>query len=265
MPFPAFPAAKPPPSASNGERPSLPAIFHLFGVRIHRDSLEQAAAYVAGCLRDGVKGNMAFVDANCLNKAWGDGVYRAVLNGFDRVYAAGGAIRWACRLRGLAAPGDVNSTDLFPLLCQALERQNASLFLLGGFPCVAEACAQAIQARYDGLRVVGIQHGYFAPEADAAVLRRINASGADVLLVGMGVPEQELWIHRHGDQLLPTVCIGVGGLFDYFSGRIPRAPYGLRKLGLEWGWRLLQEPLRLWRRYLVGGPVFFLRALLTSS
>lgn len=264
MPCLAFPPVKQPSSPAASDLSALLEIFHWFGVRIHRHGLEQAVVYLVDCLRTGVKINVAFVDANCLNNAWGDAAYRAILNGFDRVYAGGACLRWACRLRGVPVPDDVNSTDLFPLLCQALEQQGASLFFLGGFPCVSEACAQATQASYPHLRVAGTQHGYFAPEADAAVLRRINASGADVLLVGMGVPDQERWIHRHHDELLPTVRIGVGGLFDNYSGRIPRAPLWLRKLGLEWLWRLLQEPVRLGYRYLVGCPTFILRALLSN-
>lgn len=242
-----------------------PEAFRLFGVRVQRGSLAQAVAHVMGCLQSGSKGNLAFVNADCLNEAWGDAVYRQVLNGFDRVYADGSGIRLACRLRGLPVPDNVNGTDLFPPLCQALAEQGAGLFLLGGFPGVAEACAQAMQARFPGLRVAGTQHGYFAPEATAAVLRRINASGAEVLLVGMGAPAQELWIYRHAAELAPTVRIGVGGLLDFYSGRIPRAPLWLRRLGLEWTWRLAQEPARLWRRYLLGNPMFLLRVLLSHD
>jgi N-acetylglucosaminyldiphosphoundecaprenol N-acetyl-beta-D-mannosaminyltransferase len=93
------------------------------------------------------------------------------------------------------------------------------------------------------------------------VVAAINASGASVLLVAFGAPRQDLWLADLHDRLRPAVRMGVGGLFDFYSGRIPRAPIWLRELGLEWVYRLLQEPGRMWRRYVVGNPLFLARVL----
>lgn len=236
-----------------------PAQFHLFGVRVHNSRLDDAVADILQRIRSHRQTHIAFVNADCQNKAWNNPGYREVLNGFDRVYADGSGIRLACRMAGLELADNVNGTDLFPLLCRELARQGHGLFLLGGFPGVAQACADAMQRRFPGLRVVGTQHGYFPHHATDEVIQRINDSGADVLLVGFGAPSQEFWLHRHRRQLQPSVRIGVGGLFDFYSGRIPRAPQWLRRLGLEWIWRLLQEPARMWRRYLLGNPLFLWR------
>ena len=91
------------------------------------------------------------------------------------------------------------------------------------------------------------------------MIETINASGADILLAAFGAPRQELWLARHQARLRPRVLMGVGGLFDFYSGSIPRAPIWMREVGLEWTWRLMQEPGRMWRRYLVGNPLFLYR------
>ncbi|HEY5141223.1 MAG TPA: WecB/TagA/CpsF family glycosyltransferase, partial [Methylococcales bacterium] len=137
-----------------------------------------------------------------------------------------------------------------------------SLFLLGGLPGIAELTAQAMQQRYPDLLIAGSHDGYFTSEQESKVIATINNSGAAILLIGFGVPKQELWLARHREQLQPTVCLGIGGLFDYYSGRIPRAPVWLREIGLEWTWRLIQEPGRMWKRYLIGNPLFLYRVWL---
>lgn len=117
-----------------------------------------------------------------------------------------------------------------------------------------------MQREVPGLVVSGSHHGYIdGAEHEARIVDAINASGAGILLVALGVPMQELWMARNRGRLTVPVVIGVGGLFDYYSGRIARAPLVLRKAGLEWAWRLAQEPRRLARRYLAGNAEFLAR------
>ena len=118
-----------------------------------------------------------------------------------------------------------------------------------------------MRARFPALRIAGTHHGFFDPSDEARVLADIDASGADVLLAAFGAPRQELWMRAHRDRLRVPVMIGVGGLFDFHSGRVSRSPRWLQDMGLEWTWRLLQEPSRMWRRYLLGNPLFVLRVL----
>jgi N-acetylglucosaminyldiphosphoundecaprenol N-acetyl-beta-D-mannosaminyltransferase len=154
---------------------------------------------------------------------------------------------------------NVNGTDLFPRLCEAASQAGLSIYLLGARPGIAEAAANKMRERYPGLHIAGARDGYFSPEEEAGVVAGINASGAAILLVAFGVPRQELWIERWRTDLQPRVCLGVGGLFDFYSGRIARAPVWMREIGLEWVWRLLQEPKRMWRRYIIGNPLFLSR------
>ena len=139
-------------------------------------------------------------------------------------------------------------------------RNRGNFNLLGARDGIAAAAAASMTARTPGLVVSGTHHGYIAePQAEARIIDTINASGAGIVLVAMGVPAQELWIARNRHRLTAPVVIGVGGLFDYYSGRIARAPLPLRKAGLEWAWRLAQEPRRLARRYLLGNVEFMAR------
>jgi N-acetylglucosaminyldiphosphoundecaprenol N-acetyl-beta-D-mannosaminyltransferase len=114
------------------------------------------------------------------------------------------------------------------------------------------------------LRVAGTHHGYFNAEDEDHLIQAINASGAKILIVAFGAPRQELWLNRHHGELQIPVRVGVGGLLDFYSGRMPRAPQWMREIGLEWAFRLSREPGRLWRRYVIGNPLFLYRVWLQS-
>ena len=124
---------------------------------------------------------------------------------------------------------------------------------------MAEAVARWAKRQYPTLVVAGFRSGYYAPGEEASVVAEIRRARADVLLVAMGAPRQERWLKRHLRHTGAVVGIGVGGLFDFYGGRIPRAPLWLREIGGEWTYRLLQEPRRMWRRYLVGNVAFLWR------
>ena len=240
---------------------NAPARFRMLGVDIDNVSMEKAIGLVMTAVRGSKPCSFAFVNADCLNIAQELPAYAAVLARQDRVFADGSGVRWMARARGIRVSGNVNGTDMFPLLCGAAAAAKASVFLLGGKPEVAADAARNMVADVPELSIAGTHHGYFGPEGDDAVIAMINRSGAQILLVGLGAPLQEAWIAKHRDRLAPKVVMGVGGLFDYFSGRIARAPALLRFTGTEWIWRMAQEPRRLWRRYILGNPVFVARCL----
>lgn len=246
-----------------GERPA-PPVLDFFGVPITNTTMDEAVDWIAARASatapfPGEKALVAFVNPDCLNIAYRHAPYRTVLQRAARVLPDGIGLHLGCRLRGLALVANVNGTDLFPRLCERAARDGLPLFLLGGRPGVAELTAANMRQRYPRLIVAGAQHGYFTPAEEAGVIARINASGARILLVAFGAPRQELWLAERHDRLLPPVRLGVGGLFDFYSGRMPRAPLWLREIGLEWVWRLAREPGRLWRRYLLGNPLFLYR------
>jgi N-acetylglucosaminyldiphosphoundecaprenol N-acetyl-beta-D-mannosaminyltransferase len=132
-------------------------------------------------------------------------------------------------------------------------------YLLGGAPGVPEQLAQALDKACPGIDIVGTHSPPFrptTPEEDAAIIENINQAAPDVLWVGLGTPKQEMWMHRHRDKLRVPVMIGVGAAFDFLSSRKRQAPVWMQDRGLEWLFRLVQEPRRLWKRYLVGGSEF---------
>ena len=204
---------------------------------------------------------VSFVNADCANIAARNNRYHQVLQSSTLVFADGIGMRIAGRCLGVPIVDNVNGTDLFPQLLTAAATSGLRVFLLGGRPGIAAAVQSWIERDYPHVTVVGVEHGYFRPDEEDDVIQRIAASDAHLLLVAFGAPRQEEWIQRHRARLGVSVAIGVGGLFDYYSGRIPRAPLFMRKCGLEWCWRWYQEPRRLTRRYLLGNPLFLFRVL----
>lgn len=221
----------------------------------------EALARLEVLMASGRTHQVAFVNPACVNIAAADRGYRRTLARCALVLPDGIGIKLAGALLGTPLKQNLNGTDLIPALCQQLARTGRSVYLLGGRPGVPEAVAAELARRWPTLRVAGVQHGFFGTTGEAAVVAAVRASGADCLLVARGVPVQEQFIDRHLALLGVGVALGVGGLFDFVSGRIPRAPVWMRDVGLEWVWRLRQEPGRMWRRYLVGNLTFLSRVV----
>lgn len=178
------------------------------------------------------------------------------IRGAGLILPDGAGVVWACRRLGEPMPGWIAGADFLQELAEMAAKRGWSIFLLGGRPGVAEAAARALELAHPGLLVGGTWSGSPAAEEAVAICQRIRSSGARVLAVAFGVPQQDLWISRHLGQTGAKVGIGVGGSLDYLAGRVPRAPVALRKVGLEWSFRLARQPWRL-PRMLRGAPFFW--------
>lgn len=244
----------------------LPRSF-ILGLPFNPISIEEAVLAVVERLYAEPPSHVCFLNAHCANLAYRDQAYVQVLQTAALCFPDGIGLRLAGHILGRPVPHNVNGTDMFPLLCAALEETDAGVFFFGGQPGVAEQVRHWVELYYPGVRVCGVRHGYFSPEEDSLILRQIADSGARLLLVALGAPLQDLWIHRFLPELASLgspgvkVAMGVGGLFDFYSGRIPRAPLWLRRRGGEWMYRLYQEPQRMWKRYVLGNPLFLSRVL----
>jgi exopolysaccharide biosynthesis WecB/TagA/CpsF family protein len=203
---------------------------------------------------------VSFLNADCVNIMHRNSGYRDALATSSSLFADGIGVRLAARLNGHKLAGNVNGTDLFPVLCNKAAVTSVGIFLFGAKPGRAAASAEKMQRSNPGLIISGSHHGYIrSPAEEAALIETINNSNAEILLVALGAPAQELWIARNRQKLRPAVILGVGGLFDYYSGSVQRAPLIVRKLNLEWVWRLAMEPRRLARRYILGNAEFLFR------
>ena len=175
-----------------------------------------------------------------------------------------GAMLVGLELRNRSTP-----PDWIDNLASACESHLLSLFFLGGREGVAEMAKAELLRRHAGLNIAGTHHGYFdktfGSEGNRRVVESINQANPDILLLGFGVPQQERWLQENLVAMNAPVLVSVGALFDYLGGSTPRSPKWMSNHGFEWLWRLLHEPRRLWRRYLVGVPVFIWRMLSQRS
>ncbi|RVT96745.1 WecB/TagA/CpsF family glycosyltransferase [Rhodovarius crocodyli] len=245
-------------------QPSLPAI-RLLGLDVADATAETALNWICSRIRSGTPTRIAFLNAHCANVAAADAGYRRAIATASALLPDGSGVAIAARMQGQRLSANLNGTDLVPALCGRLAHEGRSVFLLGAAPGVAEAAAAALQARHPGLIIAGTAHGFFTPEQEDEVIRTVNNSGADVLLTALGVPAQDVFLERNVGRLRPCVAIGVGALFDFLAERVSRAPSWLRAAGLEWTWRLAQEPARLARRYVLGNPAFLARAARSAA
>ncbi|RVC37758.1 WecB/TagA/CpsF family glycosyltransferase [Mesorhizobium sp. M7A.F.Ca.CA.004.04.2.1] len=203
---------------------------------------------------------VSFLNAHNANIAYTDPVFAGALDDF-LILPDGIGIDLAARLLyGAPFPDNLNGTDFVPAFLQA-STTPLTVGLLGATRVNAEAASVKLAALAVQHRFVAIHDGYFPASQEQEIVDRIAALRPDVLLVAMGVPRQELWIERHIDARHCTLPIAVGALLDFLSGAVPRAPLWMRRLRLEWLFRLAVEPSRLWRRYVVGNPLFLLRVV----
>lgn len=174
----------------------------------------------------------------------------------DIVHADGMSVVWASRFFDTPIPERLCTTDFIEPLAQMCAEQGFSLYLLGGTQQVVESAAAALEREFDGLDICGTHNGYFTDEQSDGIISEINRLAPSILLVGMGRPRQERWILEKKAALHVPVCIACGGLFKYIAGEELRAPVWMRNTGLEWLHRLVIDPRRMWKRYLVGNTVF---------
>ena len=199
---------------------------------------------------------VTYLNIDCLRLTASLPDYKAILQNADMVLPDGTALRIATRMAGQRKADHYIITDVFVATIERLSRQGAKFYFLGGPPGVAEAAAEVMRQRLPDVAVVGTHDGFF--KDDEAMIAMINASGADVLIVGTGAPRQERWLNQYRERLQPKCRWAVGALFTWISGHQARAPELFQRLYLEWFWRLLHEPRRLFVRYFVHDLPFLL-------
>jgi N-acetylglucosaminyldiphosphoundecaprenol N-acetyl-beta-D-mannosaminyltransferase len=170
--------------------------------------------------------------------------------------ADGMSVVWALRASGQRIPERVTGVDLMAHLLAAAGKHRLRVYFLGARREVVTALVEGARAQYPDIEIAGFRDGYFAPDAHLSIVEEIRTARPDMLFVGMPSPFKETWCERHRQRLDVPVIIGVGGSFDVLAGFIRRAPLMMQSLGLEWFWRLLMEPRKLWKRYLTNNSEF---------
>jgi len=203
--------------------------------------------------------HVCFVNANNFNLALERPEYLKVLRGSDLVLPDGIGVKIGLQMAGGRLRKNLNGTDLLPHLSELFIRRDWPVFLLGATSEVLARAKANLEKRHPGIRVAGMHDGYFKAENEADLCEEINRSGAVALIIGMGTPRQEMWAARNAQRLQLPLVLSMGGLIDFLGEKNRRAPLWMRQAGLEWVFRLLQEPGRMWRRYIIGNPVFLLR------
>jgi exopolysaccharide biosynthesis WecB/TagA/CpsF family protein len=234
----------------------------IMGVTIADLSQAAAIAHVADAINSRRHLRLGFCNAHTSNLAWADPEFRALLSQFTLLPDGFGVDIAATVLTGKAFTANLNGTDFMPALLSHITRP-LRIALIGAKPGVAERASGALMRIAPQHTIVRILDGYAGPEAEGRFLASLAENPVDLLIVAMGNPRQENWIAAHVDQRHATVAVGVGAFFDFLAGIVPRAPVWVRRMRMEWVFRLMQEPIRLFRRYLVGNPLFLLHVLLT--
>ncbi len=254
-------------SSSSTGAPDLRSLdsVRLLGVRIHTLSVQSLLDLTEKIILSNKKTIIANVNVNAMNLAYTQPRFRKFLDNADVVFCDGHGVRLGAILAGLNIPHRYTIPDWIDLLASMCVRHELSMYFLGARPGIAADAAKKLYGQVPGVRIVGTDHGYFdktpGSEENEFIIQNINRVNPNILLVGFGMPCQELWLLENWRRIRANVAFPVGALFDYMTGRLYRPPRWITDNGFEWLSRLIVEPCRLWKRYLLGNPMFFWRIL----
>jgi N-acetylglucosaminyldiphosphoundecaprenol N-acetyl-beta-D-mannosaminyltransferase len=240
--------------------------YSVLGVRVHAVQIPDVLREIENWIAQRSQCRyIAVTGMHGITEAQHDSSFHLALAAADLVVPDGMPLIWLGRRHGYRLPRRVYGPELMHTLWERTATKGYRHFFYGGAPGVAEALAEKFLAKFPGHYVAGTFSPPFrslSPDEDEEIVRAINESGADIVWVGLGTPKQEHWMHEHRNRLQCPVLVGVGAAFDFHTGRVRCAPAWMGENGLEWLFRLSQEPRRLWRRYLLRGGEFTALALL---
>ena len=235
---------------------------NLVGVQICALTLERTVQIILDWHRRGKRESISMCTAHTLVECLRTPELQQRVNRAGLATPDGMPLVWLLHRRGHADVGRVYGPDLMLALCQAGLPLGLRHYFYGAAPGVAQALSDRLQERFPGLIVAGTHAPPFGSAPPETDIDRINEAQADIVWVGLGTPKQDFWISEHRGAISATALIGVGAAFDFHSGRVRQAPAWIRRSGLEWAFRFIQEPRRLWRRYLVDNVIFLWNVIL---
>jgi N-acetylglucosaminyldiphosphoundecaprenol N-acetyl-beta-D-mannosaminyltransferase len=240
--------------------------FRVLGVNVDAVQIPDVIAQMESWISErGSAHFIAVTGMHGVSEAQRDPAFKRILNGADLVVPDGMPLVWLARRQRIPLKRRVYGPELMTDFCRDTAAKGYRHFLYGGDPVVVSHLLLVLRQRFPGLAIAGVYSPPFRPLTEAEeteITNRLNDSAADVVWVALGTPRQERWMHVHREKLRAPVIVGVGAAFDFIAGAKKQAPRWMRENGLEWLYRLLQEPRRLWRRYLIYGSQFAVRVIL---
>lgn len=238
----------------------IPASFSFFGLPVHAYDMNQTIKLISYRVNAGIFTQHCVVNVAKVVACQQDADLAASVRACDIVSIDGMGVVWGARLLGYDVPERVAGIDLFCALLSLSAEKELPVFLLGATDDVVKALVLRLKVQYPGIVIAGAHHGYFWDDEES-VVNLVRDSGARLLFVAITSPKKEKFINQWGDRLGVDFVMGVGGSFDVLAGKVARAPVWMQKSGLEWLFRVIQEPGRMWRRYLTTNLGFFFMLL----
>jgi N-acetylglucosaminyldiphosphoundecaprenol N-acetyl-beta-D-mannosaminyltransferase len=233
----------------------------VLGVPVETYTKTQLTSRVLELLKGQKRGWISYINVHTIDIANQVPWYREFIADALVTYCDGEGVRFGAYLEGENIPERITLSEYIYDLAETAVEHKLKLFFLGGTADVAERASKRLKELYPAICITGYHHGYFLEQENTEVIGRINAAQPDILFLGMGVPRQEDWTRNNFDRLNVKIAWMGGGFLDTLSGTLRECPRWLSTIGFMWLFRLAQEPKRLWKRYLIGNPMFVLRIL----
>lgn len=233
----------------------------ILGVRVNVLTRDELTRLVRDFLESDTKGWISYLHVHALNLAVTSPWLKEYLNDSLVTYCDGEGVRLGAKLLGYRLPKRIVMTEWIHDVCRMASERGYTLFFLGGTAEVNERATEMLMRHYPDLKIVGSHPGYLTESESSELRETMGALAPDILIVGMGMPLQERWVFEQFDFLNVRLVLTAGSCFDFLSGFKRRCPQWMAEHGLEWMYRFLQEPRRLWRRYWLGNPMFVYRVL----
>lgn len=238
------------------QRLTFPHRYQLLNTYVNALSMEETITCVEKIIAEGVPTQHVVINASKVNLMNKDDELKRIVNSCPLINADGSSIVWAAKKLNIPLSQRVTGCDLFQELIKVAARKGYKVYLFGAQEEVLQEVKRIFRVEYPSLQIVGSRNGYFGEEDEFRIVHDMASSGADMMFVAFSSPKKEYWIHKYLEKLNIPFVMGVGGSFDIVAGKTARAPLWVQKIGMEWLYRFIQEPRRMWKRYIIGNAEF---------
>lgn len=233
-----------------------PRRYPILNTYVNALSMDETVAEVERIVESRAPTQHVVINASKVNLMESDPGLREIVNACPLINADGASIVWAAKKLGVPLTERVTGIDLFQRLVELAPERGWGVYLFGAKEEVVQRVRAIFEEHHPGIRIVGCRNGYFTEAEEPGIVADMAASGADLMFVAFSSPKKEYWVHKYLDEIGIPFVMGVGGSFDVVAGVTDRAPEWMQEHGLEWFYRFVQEPRRLWKRYVVGNAKF---------